>query len=37
MDGDRRVVLGFAGAAGEKHAAEGEGWTTQSISSVRTQ
>lgn len=37
MDGGRRVVLGFAGAAGEKHSGDGEGWTVQTFSSVRMQ
>ena len=37
MDGGRRVVLGFAGAPGEKHSGDGEGWTVQTFSSVRMQ
>ena len=31
------MVLGFAGAAGEKHSGDGEGWTVQTFSSVRMQ
>lgn len=31
------MVLGFAGAVGENHSGEGEGWTTQTFSSVRMQ
>ena len=31
------MVLGFAGAAGEKHSGEGEGWTVQIFSSGRMQ